>query len=126
VKSEKLKVLLVDDEKEFITALAERLQIRGIEAHIETDSLQALAKADELVPDVVVLDILMPGINGLDILRQLKDKHPGIKVILLTGRGSTQEGMEGMRLGAFDFLMKPIKIEVLMASLKDALKGDAS
>lgn len=126
MKSEKLKVLLVDDEKEFIIALAERLQIRGIEAHIETDSLQALAKADELVPDVVVLDILMPGINGLDILRQLKDKHPGIKVILLTGRGSTQEGIEGMRLGAFDFLMKPIKIEVLMASLKDALKGDAS
>jgi len=115
------KVLLIDDEEEFVTTLAERLELREIRTLIETDGQAALARVETDKPQVVVLDIMMPGISGLDILRHIKTSHSEIPVILLTGRGTTNEGMEGMRLGAFDFLMKPVKIEDLISKLSDAL-----
>jgi len=121
-KLENLKALLVDDEVEFVTTLAERLQIRGIQARTAIDGQQALAMIESEKPQVVVLDIMMPGISGLEVLDYIKKNYPDIEVILLTGRGSTKEGIEGMQLGAFDFLMKPVKIEELIPRMLEAFK----
>lgn len=121
-KLENLKALLVDDEAEFVMTLAERLQIRGIQARTATDGQQALALIEAEKPQVVVLDIMMPGISGLEVLDYIKKNYPKIEVILLTGRGSTKEGIEGMQLGAFDFLMKPVKIEELIPRMLEAFK----
>ncbi|MFH1137750.1 MAG: response regulator [Pseudomonadota bacterium] len=118
-----LKALLVDDEEEFVTTLAERLQMRGIEAQAVTDGEEALAIIDRDPPNVVILDVMMPGLGGLDVLEQIRQRRPRIKVILLTGRGSTKEGIEGMHLGAFDYLMKPVQIEELIAKMKEAVGG---
>jgi len=112
--------LLVDDEEEFVTTLAERLELRGISVITAGDGTEALAKAESCNPDVVVLDVMMPGIGGLEVLRQMRTRYPDVKVILLTGRGSTREGIEGMRLGAFDYLMKPIPIDELLESMQNA------
>jgi DNA-binding response OmpR family regulator len=117
-----MKALLVDDEEEFVMTLAERLQIRGIQAKTATDGQEALSMINREKPQVVVLDIMMPGISGLEVLDHIKKNYPQIEVILLTGRGSTKEGIEGMRLGAFDFLMKPVKIEELIPIMLEALK----
>jgi len=118
----KMKVLLVDDEEEFVNTLAERLQLRGFQVLTSTDGEAALQVVEDNGPQVVLLDVMMPGLGGLEVLQQIKSKHPSIQVILLTGRGSTKEGIEGMRQGAFDFLMKPIKIEELMEKMKAAFK----
>ena len=117
---DKLKVLLVDDEEEFVTTLAERLQLREIETVIATDGDDALRIISTERPPVVVLDVMMPGIGGLDVLQQIKKSYPRIQVILLTGRGSTNDGIKGMRLGAFDYMMKPVKIEELIQKMNEA------
>jgi DNA-binding response OmpR family regulator len=112
--------LLVDDEPEFVSTLAERLQLRGISVITASDGNEALALVEEFGPQVVVLDLVMPGVSGLEVLRSLRANHPDVEVILLTGRGGTSEGIEGMRLGAFDYLMKPIPIDELMESMRKA------
>lgn len=117
------KILLVDDEEDFVTTLAERLKLRGIPAAVATGGEEALEFIKTDPPQVVVLDVMMPGMGGIEALRQIMKLHPGIRVILLTGRGSTKEGIEGMRLGAFDFLMKPIQIEELIDKMKEAVEG---
>ena len=119
---EKLKVLLVDDEEEFVTTLAERLQLREIETVISTDGDDALRVINTDRPPVVVLDVMMPGIGGLDVLQQIKRNYPQIQVILLTGRGTTSDGIKGMRLGAFDYMMKPVKIEDLIQKMNEAFQ----
>ena len=116
----KMKALLVDDEVEFVAALAERLQLRGIEAGTATSGQEALSMIENEAPQVVVLDIMMPGISGIEVLEYIKKNFPQIEVILLTGRGSSREGIEGIRLGAFDFLMKPVKIEDLLPKMREA------
>jgi len=120
---EKLKVLLVDDEEDFVSTLSERLQLRNITTLVATDGEEALRIIDTDKPPVVVLDVLMPGMGGLDVLRQIKRSYPHIQVIILTGRGSTKEGIKGMRLGAFDYLMKPVKIEMLMQKMNEAFQA---
>jgi DNA-binding response OmpR family regulator len=120
------KVLLVDDEVEFATTLAERLTLRGIEAVTVHDGEVALQRIAADPPQIVVLDMMMPGLGGLEVLRLIKKNHPGIPVILLTGRGSTKEGIDGMDLGAYDFLMKPIKIEALVEKMKEAVEQSMS
>ena len=119
---EKLKVLLVDDEEEFVTTLAERLQLREIDTVIATDGDDALRIINTDRPPVVVLDVMMPGIGGLDVLQQIRRNYPHIQVILLTGRGSTNDGIRGMRLGAFDYMMKPVKIEDLIQKMNEAFE----
>jgi two-component system, OmpR family, response regulator len=116
----KMRVLLVDDETEFVSALAERLNLRGFEAQIAASGVEALRKIDASPPDVVLLDVVMPGLSGLEVLKQIKKEYPQVQVILLTGRG-TWEGIQGTREGAFDCLMKPIKIEELMQVMADAV-----
>ncbi|MGQ9687247.1 MAG: response regulator [Desulfobaccales bacterium] len=117
---EKMRVLLVDDETEFVSALAERLNLRGFEAMTASSGEEALKRVEASPPDVVLLDVVMPGMSGLEVLRRLKKSHPEVKVILLTGRGSW-EGIQGVRDGAYDCLMKPIQIEELMQIMADAV-----
>lgn len=116
------KVLLVDDEEEFVTTLAERLQLRGIQVQTATDGESALRLVEDDPPQVVALDVLMPGIGGFEVLQRIKSQNPEIPVILLTGRGSTKDGIEGMRLGAFDYLMKPLDIDELINKMKEAVR----
>lgn len=117
-----MKVLLVDDEEEFVTTLAERLELRGMEAHAVTDGEAALAAIESDCPQIVVLDIMMPGIDGLEVLKRIKTQIPDLPVILLTGRGSTKEGIKGMQLGAVDYLMKPINIDELIKKMHTVIK----
>ncbi|MEG6504087.1 response regulator [Nitratidesulfovibrio sp. 1201_IL3209] len=117
---QELKVLLVDDEEEFVTTLAERLSLRGMVTRIATDGEQALRAVEADPPHVVVLDLMMPGIKGTEALRRIKAGHPAVQVILLTGHGSARDGIEGMKLGAFDYLMKPLRLEDLLEKLHEA------
>jgi len=117
------KVLLVDDEVEFVTTLAERLKLRGIEASIATDGTEALKRIDVDPPQVLVLDVLMPGLGGLAVLDQIRKTDPQIKVILLTGRGSAQEDEQRLPQGAFDYLIKPVNIDELIEKMREALKA---
>lgn len=115
------RILLIDDETEFVTTLAERLEIRGFSCTTAEDGESGLALIRKQPFDVVILDLLMPGMNGLEALKQVRQISPKLPVILLTGHGSTREGMEGMRLGAVDYLMKPLAIEDLMEKLQEAV-----
>jgi DNA-binding NtrC family response regulator len=121
-KMEKFAILLVDDKEEFVSVLSNRLLLHGMEVHTATKGEDALAMLQEKRTDVVVLDVVMPGMGGLETLRRIKETYPHIQVILLTGHASTKEGMEGMRLGAFDYLMKPVDIEELIAKMKASIK----
>ena len=114
------RVLLVDDEEEFVSALSERLMLRGIEVESALNGEEALASLVDKEFEVVILDVMMPGLGGLEVLRQIKSTYPNTQVILLTGHGSTREGIEGMRLGAFDYLIKPVDIEEMLAKMKEA------
>ncbi len=119
---ENWKVLLVDDEKEFVSTLAERLRLRGIQADETGSGEEALRLIADATPQVVVLDLMMPGMSGLEVLRRVKSRYPQIEVILLSGIGSNKEAIEGMKLGAFDFLMKPLQIEELIEKIGKAIK----
>lgn len=114
-------VLLVDDEAEFIGTLAERLELRGIVARVAHDGEAALKAVAESEPHVMVLDVMMPGLKGLDVLQRVKEEHPAVQVVLLTGQGKTRDGIDGMRFGAFAYLMKPLDLEELIRTLHEAV-----
>ena len=115
------KVLVVDDEEEFRELTVKRLKKRGLEAEAAPSGEEALETlAKDLTVDVVLLDVKMPGIDGIETLRQIRAQHPLIEVILLTGHASVDSGIEGMKLGAFDYLMKPIEMEPLLENLQEA------
>jgi DNA-binding response OmpR family regulator len=113
-------VLLVDDEKEFVQTLSERLATRDIASSIAYDGEEALARVDADSPEVMVLDLKMPGIDGLQVLRRVKAGHPQIEVIILTGHGSEAEERLAFDLGAFAYLHKPVDIEVLAEHMQAA------
>jgi len=115
-----LRVLLVDDEEELVSTVAERLELRGIEAEALTTGTAALERLAEQNFDVVVVDVKMPGMDGLELLRRIKTMQPGTQVILLTGRGSGKESERGLEEGAFDYLIKPINIDDLIIKMKQA------
>ena len=114
------KILLVDDEKEFVHTLSERLQNRNLESVIAYDGEQALQIAQDDEPDVMVLDLKMPGIDGLEVLRKVKQEHEQTEVIILTGHGSEAEQKLALELGAFAYLNKPVDIDVLTHTMKQA------
>lgn len=116
------KILLVDDEEDFVSTLAERLSMRGMQTQTANNGQEALRIIEENPPEIVVLDVMMPGMNGLEVLRRIKSSKPDMPVILLTGIGSTSEGVQGMELGAADFLMKPLQIEELIDKISEAVK----
>ncbi len=115
-------VLLVDDEIDFVSSLAERLKLRKIDTEIAVSGEEAFKAISNKRPDVTILDLKMPGLDGLEVLKHIKIMDDSIQIVLLTGHGSTREGIEGMRLGAFDFLMKPIDIDELITIIKKAVE----
>lgn len=117
------KILLVDDEIDFVSTLAERLRLRDMIVTTASDGEEALRAVEEAPPDVVLLDVMMPGLGGFEVLKRIKHDHPEIVVILLTGHGSTNDGIEGMRSGAADYLMKPIKLEELTRKIDEAFEA---
>jgi DNA-binding NtrC family response regulator len=118
----KYSVLLVDDEKEFVTTLAERLQMRGLEPQVAFSGEQALEILENSIPDIIVLDLKMPGIDGLEVLRRVKKCHPQIQVIILTGHGSERDEAAARRWGAFDHLQKPVDINDLVRIMERAFR----
>jgi len=119
---ENLRVLLVDDEEELVETLAERLEIRGIDAEAVTNGEDALRLLLDYTFDVVLLDVRMPGISGLEVLKLIRRQRPNTQVILITGHGSAEDGENGMHDGAFDYVVKPIDIDTLIGKMRDAAK----
>jgi DNA-binding NtrC family response regulator len=117
-----LKVLLVDDEVEFVATLAERLKLREIQARTAPDGKTALQMVQEEQPHVVVLDVMMPEMDGIETLKEIKKIAPLVEVILLTGYARLELALKGMELGAFDYLIKSIGIDELLYKLEDAYK----
>lgn len=115
-----INILLVDDEKDFRAILSRRLARRGIHALEAAGGEEALRLLDDTPVDIIVLDVKMPGMNGIETLRHIKARHPTKEVILLTGHASTQDGVEGIQSGAFDYLAKPIEIEHLSRKITQA------
>jgi len=114
------KVLLVDDEREFVQTLSERLLMRDMGSAVAYDGESALHMVKEDEPEVMILDLKMPGIDGIEVLRRVKMTNPEIEVIILTGHGSEPDRELCMKLGAFAYLQKPVDIEVLSDTLKKA------
>lgn len=114
------KVLLVDDEREFVQTLSERLMLRDLGSAIVYDGKSALDLVNTDEPEVMILDLKMPGIDGIEVLRRVKAERPKIEVIILTGHGSEKDRETCMSLGAFAYLNKPVDIDVLSDTLKSA------
>lgn len=121
-----LRVLIVDDEEELVDALVERLELRGIDAQGVTNGVEAIQQIKQQPYDVVLLDVKMPGGGGLAVIREIKQSMPHQQVVLLTGHTSAHDAEEGMRLGAFEYLMKPVKLENLLEVLQAAAKRGTS
>ena len=119
---EKIKILLVDDEKEFVETLSERIRMRDHDSEVALNGEQALKKIDDDLPDVVVLDLKMPGMDGMEVLRRIRKAYPKVQVIMLTGHGSEKDEEDARKLGVFEYLQKPIDIETLMKKVKKAYK----
>ena len=117
-----IKVLFVDDEKDFVNSLAERIEMRDLGSKIAYDGEEALRLVNDEIPDVVVLDVKMPGIDGIEVLRRLKQKYPKVQVIVLTGHGSDKDEKMARELGAFEYLQKPTRIEKLTNLIKRAYR----
>jgi DNA-binding NtrC family response regulator len=113
-------VLVVDDEDEFRDVITKSLEKRGLHVVGAENGLKALEILEKSRTDVVLLDIKMPGIDGIETLRRIRSLKPLVEVILLTGHASVDSGIEGMKLGAFDYLMKPIELDPLLEKLSDA------
>lgn len=114
------RVLLVDDEREFVQTLSERLEMREVGSAIAYDGESALKMVHDDEPEVIILDLRMPGIDGIEVLRRVKQSHPHIEVIILTGHGSEKDRTTCMELGAFAYLQKPVDIEALSETLRQA------
>lgn len=115
-----IKVLFVDDEEDFVRTMAERMEMRELGGEVAFSGQQALQMLEDDVPDVMVLDLRMPGIDGMEVLRRVKKTFPQIEVIIMTGHGSDKDEEEARRLGAFDYLRKPVDIEHLMETVRNA------
>ena len=117
---EKFKVLIVDDELDFLETIIKRLRARNIEVSGVESGYLALEALDSSSPDVIILDVWMPGLDGIETLREIKKKKPLTEVIMLTGHASVESGIQGMQLGAFDYLMKPIALDELLEKVRQA------
>jgi DNA-binding response OmpR family regulator len=121
-KKKDIKVLLVDDEVEFVNTLAQRLKMRDLLVDTVYDGPQALDFIRKIEPDVIVLDLKMPGLHGIEVLREIKKTRSEIQVIILTGHGTDKDEEEARKLGGFDFLHKPADIDLLLAKIKEAFQ----
>ena len=114
------KVLLVDDEEDFLEVMSERMKARGMQVETCTSAEAAIEKIKTEAFDAIILDFMMPGIDGMHALKEIKAKRPEAQIILLTGHATVEKGVEAMKLGATDFLEKPADIEALEKKIKDA------
>jgi DNA-binding NtrC family response regulator len=116
----KIKLLLVDDEEDYVRTMAERMELRDVGSRVALSGEEALRMVQEDAPDVMILDLRMPGINGMEVLDRVKQTHPHVQVIILTGHGSDREEREARRLGAFEYLQKPADTVRLLATVRSA------
>ena len=114
------EILIVDDEVEFLETVVKRLRHREVSVRSAHSGEEALELLDEAPADVVVLDVKMAGMGGIQALREIKSRHPLTEVIMLTGHASVEAAIEGMELGAFDYLVKPTDVEELLFKIQDA------
>jgi len=119
------RVLLVDDEVEFLEPIATRLARRGLECTSVTSGDQALATLATTAFDCAIVDVRMPGMDGLELLRRVRRGWPQLNVVLLTGHASIELGVKGMELGAFEYLLKPIELDELLDTVRRAAAGRA-
>jgi two-component system OmpR family response regulator len=117
---EKFKVLIVDDELDFLETIIKRLQDRDLDVMGADSGFKALELLDGQDFDVVVLDVKMPGMDGIETLKEMKKKRPLMEVIMLTGHASVESGIQGMQLGAFDYVMKPVPLDELLDKMRQA------
>ncbi len=117
---EQPRILIVDDEEDLTSAMVERLELRGFQVEAATSGIEALKRVSETDFDVLILDVKMPGIDGLQLMAEINRQHLDLPVILLTGHGSAAEAERGMREGAFDYLMKPIDLNTLVEKIRNA------
>ncbi|MCJ7616713.1 MAG: response regulator [Desulfobacterales bacterium] len=117
---EGIRMLLVDDEDDFRTTLANRLKLREIDITDVASGNEAIDLVRQKSFDVAVIDVKMPGIDGIETLKQIKQLQPAIEIVMLTGHASIESGMEAMKLGAFDYVMKPCDIDELLIKTGDA------
>ncbi len=120
---ERLRILLVDDEEDFLEATSTRLRRRGHEVRTAARLEAAMAAVEEGWPSVVVLDVLLPGADGLEGLRRMKRVAPALPVVMLTAHASVQAGLEGIEGGASDYCLKPIELDELVEKLRLAVAG---
>ncbi len=118
-----MRVLLVDDEKELVSAIAERLNMRGVQADFVVSGQEAVDKANEEPYDVIVVDLKMPGMDGLEVMKAIKIKHPHTGFVFVTGYGCDEHKELGTAAGADFYLMKPVKISVLMEKMELAAQS---
>jgi two-component system, OmpR family, response regulator len=117
---EKFRILIVDDEQDFLETIIKRLKTRGIEVTGAESGYKALEFLDGHDVDVIILDVKMPGMDGIETLREIKKKKPLVEVIMLTGHASVESGIQGMQLGAFDYVMKPVALDELLEKVRQA------
>lgn len=114
------RVLLVDDEEDFLKMLSERLKLRGLQVNTSISGEGALDKVQEQAFDAIILDLSMPGMDGIETLKGIKKAHPDAEIIILTGHGSIKSGITAMKEGACDFLEKPVSMEQLLGKIDEA------
>ncbi|MBU2631091.1 MAG: response regulator, partial [Proteobacteria bacterium] len=116
----KAKVLLVDDEKEFVETLAQRLELRDLSVTTVYSGESAIAISEKIDFDAIILDVLMPEMTGIEVLKEIKKIKPLTPIIMLTGEATVENAIQGMKLGAFDFLMKPTDTDLLVEKINQA------
>ena len=119
-----INILLIDDEEAFVTTLQERLEMRGFSPRVATDGLTGLEMITAEPPDVVVLDLRMPGLSGVEVLRRIRKQWPCLPVIMLSGHGSDQDFETCLSLGAALYHKKPLDIDVLLESIRTVTQGN--
>lgn len=120
MSKEQTRVLLVDDEEQLVTTMAKRLRRRGFIVLEAVNGLEGLRHLEETPVDVVLLDVRMPGLDGIQVLREIKMRHPRTEVIIFTGHSDMEAAISGMAMGAFDYLMKPVELDVLVGKIREA------
>jgi len=115
-----IRLLLVDDEQSFVETMQKRLTARRFEVRVAHSGMTGLEQLEQVPVDVVVLDVKMPGMDGIATIREIKKRFPLVEVILLTGHANLEASLEGMALGAFDYLLKPVSLDELVYKIEDA------
>jgi len=122
MKKDKINILIVDDEEQFLESMGKRLEVRDFYVITANRGEKAIEAARKYAVDIALVDLKMPGINGEETLKTLKDEHKWMEIVILTGHGSIDSAVECTRSGAYSYLQKPCKLEELLETLKEAYK----